>query len=195
MRKNRRGRIEPDELAIGVRLRALREGAGISLRQLSAASGVAVSHLSGVERGNANVTIAVLKRICDALDITVGELLNDNENGSDGVRILRSDSRKRVIFPKSGIVNELLSPNMQGMMEVIWVEATPGSTSGDHPHQHDGEEFGLIFEGAMEFTAGGEVSILEAGDSVYLRSTVPHSWRSVGEAALHALWVITPPTF
>lgn len=187
--------IDVDELAIGDRLRELREAAGVSLRQLSATSGVAVSHLSSVERGNANVSIAILKRVCDALNTTVGALLTDPTGGSDGVRILRSDSRRRVSFPKSGIVNELLSPSMQGMMEVIWVEATPGSTSGHHPHQHEGEEFGLIFEGAMEFTAGGEISVLAPGDSLYLKSTVPHSWRSVGDTDLHAIWVITPPTF
>jgi transcriptional regulator with XRE-family HTH domain len=186
---------EPDELAIGQRLRAARNASGISLRQLAASSGVAVSHLSGIERGNANVTLAVLKRICDALDIRVGELLHEPEEESDSVRILRRGNRKRVLFPQSGIVNELLSPNMQGMMEIIWVEADHGSTSGDHPHQHEGEEFGLIFEGAMEFHAGGEVNVLEAGDSVYLKSTVPHSWQSVGDDPLRALWVITPPTF
>ncbi len=156
---------------------------------------MAVSHLSGIERGNANVTLAVLKRICDALDITVGQLLTDADAESNGVRVLKRDNRKRVIFPNSGIINELLSPNMQGMMEVIWVEAQPESTSGDHPHQHEGEEFGLIFEGAMEFHARDDVFVLEAGDSVYLKSTVPHSWRSVGESTLRALWVITPPTF
>jgi transcriptional regulator with XRE-family HTH domain len=187
--------IEPDELAIGQRLRAARDAAGISLRTLASTSGVAVSHLSGIERGNANVTLTVLKRICDALGIRVGELLHEPEDHTDSVRILRGGDRKRVLFPQSGIVNELLSPNMQGMMEIIWVEAERGSTSGDHPHQHEGEEFGLIFQGAMEFTAGGEVNVLEAGDSVYLKSTVPHSWQSVGDEVLRALWVITPPTF
>ncbi len=190
-----REEIDADELAVGERLRVIRNAAGISLRQLSATSGVAVSHLSGIERGNVNVTIAVLKRVCDGLGVTVGELLTESNSESDGVRVLRRDSRRRVIFPNSGIVNELLSPSMQGMMEVIWVEAAPDSTSGHHPHQHEGEEFGLIFEGAMEFTAGGEVSVLTAGDSVYLRSTVPHSWRSVGDTDLKAVWVITPPTF
>ena len=187
--------IEPDELAIGRRLREARNAAGISLRHLATTSGVAVSHLSGIERGNTNVTLVVLKRICDALSITVGDLLNEPEREPDSVRILRRGDRKRVLFPQTGIVNELLSPNMQGMMEIIWVEAEHGSTSGDHPHEHQGEEFGLIFQGAMEFTARGDVIVLEAGDSVYLKSTVPHSWRSVGDESLRALWVITPPTF
>jgi mannose-6-phosphate isomerase-like protein (cupin superfamily) len=154
-----------------------------------------VSHLSGIERGNANVTLVLLKRICDALGITVGALLSEPEAESDSVRVLRGGDRKRVLFPQTGIVNELLSPNMQGMMEIIWVEAKPGSTSGDHPHQHEGEEFGLIFEGAMEFKARDDITVLESGDSVYLKSTVPHSWRSVGDTMLRALWVITPPTF
>ncbi len=58
------------------RLRALREERGLSLRALSRETGVAVSFLSGLEGGRANVSVATLRTILDALGSSLGEFFS-----------------------------------------------------------------------------------------------------------------------
>jgi quercetin dioxygenase-like cupin family protein len=81
------------------------------------------------------------------------------------------------------------------LFEAILVEAAPGSTSGDHPHSHLGEECGFIIQGCMRFWVSEEQIDLYGGDSIYLDSTLPHRWTAIGDDDLRAVWVITPPTF
>ena len=46
---------------------------------------------------------------------------------------------------------------------------------------HEGEEFMYVLEGTDEFVYEGKKYILNAGDSIYFDSIIPHSGRSVGE--------------
>ena len=168
----------------------------MTLQQVADRAAVAIGHLSEVERGRANVTITVLKRICDALGVTVGSLLEDGGTAvTDRVTVTRRNTRKKVFLPGIGIANELLTPNLQRRLEIIWVSADVGADSGGHPHVHEGEECGVILTGSMEFRVGDQVWHLEAGDSIYLDSADPHSWVSGGPDRLEAIWVITPPSF
>ena len=43
-------------------------------------------------------------------------------------------------------------------------------------------------------TASGEY-ILEAGDSIYFNSTIPHKYVNIGEEPCVSIWAMTPPDF
>src|SRR6478609_3564394 len=68
-----------DPVAIGRRVRALREGMGLSLRELALRSGVGAATLSQVERGESSPTIAVAARIAEGLELTLSQLLRLDE--------------------------------------------------------------------------------------------------------------------
>jgi transcriptional regulator with XRE-family HTH domain len=195
------------ELAIGSFIRRRRTELGKTLKEVAQECNYSVSYLSQVERGVANPTLSSIKHIGHALDFTIGELLSaDMVAGSDkpsngeefedpGFAVSRIGSRKRIRYPGSEIGNDLLSPNLRRQMEVIWVEAPAGASSGGHPHIHEGEECGVVLSGRMRFWVNETEIVLEEGDSIYLSSTLPHRWESIGPDNLTALWVITPPTF
>jgi quercetin dioxygenase-like cupin family protein len=62
------------------------------------------------------------------------------------------------------------------------------------PTRHDGEEFVHVIEGCVELTVGSaEPFVLEAGDSAYYRSDVPHSFRNAGTGVARFFGVTTPP--
>lgn len=184
--------------SIGSRLRSWRRAAGLSLGEASAAAGVSVGYISQVERGLANPSLETLKRLADAVGGAVGSLFLEDESARvDGQRVwvTRAGVRKQIVYPGSGIRNELLSPDLQHSFEAIWVEAEPGSTSGGHPHSHLGEECGVVLVGSMRLWVGAEIIDLGGGDSVYMDSTVPHRWVATGDVRLQAVWMIAPPTF
>jgi transcriptional regulator with XRE-family HTH domain len=191
----------PGENELGETIRKRRRARNMTLARLAELAGVSTSYVSQVERGVANPTLSSLKTLTEALDLTVGSLLSEPEhspieNGSNTeVNVLRAGNRRRVIYPGSHIANELLSPNLRVNMEVIWVEAPPGSGSGGHPHSHEGEECGIVISGAMRFWVGDEEWTLNERDSIYFPSPLPHRWMNPGDDALTAIWIITPPTF
>src|SRR3954454_16554914 len=76
-----------EQLDVGPRIRALREGMDLSLRDLAERSGVSAPMLSQVERGETSPTLAVAGRIAAGLDLRLSQLLRLDEQGSvSGVR-------------------------------------------------------------------------------------------------------------
>ena len=59
------------------RLRAIREGKGVSLRGLKKVSGVAVATLARIEAGGYDPRLSTLRRIAKALKVTVAELIGE----------------------------------------------------------------------------------------------------------------------
>jgi len=58
---------------------------------------------------------------------------------------------------------------------------------------HEGEEFIYVIKGMLELRCGNKVQVLEAGDSVYYNSLLPHVLKSVGpDSAEIVATVFTP---
>lgn len=60
---------------IGHRIRTLRTARGLSLRDLNRLANVSPAHLSEIERGRSEPSSEILASICDALDVSLAELL------------------------------------------------------------------------------------------------------------------------
>ena len=60
---------------IGDELRRRRQDQGRTLREVSGAAAVSLGYLSEVERGHKEASSELLAAICDALDISLSELL------------------------------------------------------------------------------------------------------------------------
>src|SRR4051794_31819662 len=79
-------------IEIGHRVRALREGMGLSLRDLGERSGVSAPMLSQVERGETSPTLAVAAKIAKGLELSLSQLLRLDEGGS--VSVVRAGARR-----------------------------------------------------------------------------------------------------
>lgn len=67
------------QTAFGHRVRALREGGGLSQMRLAEQAGLHVTYLSGVERGRRNVSLVNIHMLARALQVEPGQLLNDQD--------------------------------------------------------------------------------------------------------------------
>lgn len=63
--------------AIGDRLRHARTNQSRTLREISRAARVSLGYLSEIERGQKEASSELLASICDALELPLGELLNN----------------------------------------------------------------------------------------------------------------------
>jgi transcriptional regulator with XRE-family HTH domain len=70
-------RVAPNRF--GTRARELRESEGISLRRAAARARIDPAHLMRIERGDAVPTLGIARQIANAVDSSVGSLLNEEE--------------------------------------------------------------------------------------------------------------------
>lgn len=185
------------------RLKQCRKDKGITLKELSRLTDLSANYLGQIERGQANPSIAALKKITDSLGITLMSLVEEiGENGrpiptppSQPVEVVRAGARKTLIYPGGARRASLLTPDLQGALEVIITVEDPAPEGTGEWYSHEGEEFGLVLEGTYEVVVEDRTYLLEEGDSIRFKSNIPHQMRNPGEKPSKTLWVITPPSF
>jgi transcriptional regulator with XRE-family HTH domain len=177
---------------LGPKLRALRKAKKLSLKQLADRAGCSPSYLSMVENNKVDPGVSRLKKIADALDMTIVDLFQPQT----GQRLLiRKDERIRAEFSGSKTRIEILVPQlpnkqMDARLAVIY---PGGSSEGDY--RHPGQEFGLVLKGVLELSVDGISYLLEEGDSFYFESTRNHRFRNPGNADTLVVWVNHPPSW
>ena len=183
----------PDELDLGRKVRELREDRGLSLKALAEKAQVSESFVSQVERGVANPSVASLRRLAGALDASVGSLFQGAKSGG---RLVRSAERGRLVHPRRGWEDFLLTPRDARRLQIILSVIEAGEGSGEEPYSHDSdEECVIVLKGSLEFRIGDDEYLLAEGDSLLFESRLPHWNRNPGPSKAEVLWVITPPGY
>ncbi len=182
----------PRDHELGATIRALRLKRKMTIAQLSEQIGVTASLISQVERDISSPSITTLKRVAHALDVPIGHFFHSA--GETG-QVVRADSRKQIKLPQSSITYELLTPDVQGVLEVIWVEIEPGGETSDQPLSHRGTECTVVVEGEVCLTLGDQTHILRKGDSIYHAGSIPHRTVNLGATKAITISAITPPVF
>ena len=77
-------------VALGQRVRTLRDRSGITRKSLSLATGVSERHLANLEYGEGNVSILVLLQVASALQCSLAELIGDVTTSSPEWLMIRS---------------------------------------------------------------------------------------------------------
>ena len=175
------------------RLRDIRQEKGFSLQTLADACDVSASLISQVERGRVVPTLTTFWKICEALNVQMHDFF-DKQMGES--RVVRKDRRKTIQFPGSHVQYQLLSPHLQGQIEFLLVEISPGKAHDPEGMvTHNGEECGYILSGELIIRLGSEELHLYEGDSICFPSSTPHRFVNPGEVTSRSIWAMTPPSF
>ena len=171
----------PEPLAIGPRVRALREAMDLSLRDLAERTGVSAPMLSQVERGETSPTLAVASRIAAGLELTLSQLLRLDEG--DGVTVVRRAERRPGGARSRGHAYEVLTPPLPGQRaEVSWHVLAPGATTGgpgDPPmHEAGSRETAVVTAGGLRLVCDGRAHDLAEGDAVTFDADLPHHFEN-----------------
>jgi len=138
-----------------------------------------------------------LLKIARALGVRLGTLLDDQV--SEDPLVIRRNERKE----KLSMLREKESPTSMKFyslgvgktdrhMEPFFVELLPESSRSQQLSSHEGEEFIVVYSGRIEVVCGDSSYELEAGDSIYYNSIVPHyvSCRGRHTASIYAVLYI-----
>jgi XRE family transcriptional regulator, regulator of sulfur utilization len=171
-----------EALAVGPRIRALREGMGLSLRDLADRSGVSAPMLSQVERGETSPTLAIAAKIAAGLELSLSQLLRLDED--DGVSVVRAAERL-LGGHADGHRYEVLTPPVPGQRaEVSQHTLAPGAATGgpgDPPiHEPGSRETAVVLDGELRLVCDGVAHDLARGDAVTFDADLPHHFANPG---------------
>jgi transcriptional regulator with XRE-family HTH domain len=168
-------------VAVGARVRALREAMGYSLRDLAERSGVSAPMLSQVERGETSPTLQIAHRIASGLELRLSQLLRLDEDGA--VSIVRAAERRTGPGADTRHHYEILTPPLPGQRaELSRHTLAPGAVTGgpgDPPmHEPGSRESALVASGTVVLHCDGAAYRLPAGDCVTFDADLPHHFEN-----------------
>jgi quercetin dioxygenase-like cupin family protein len=210
---------------IGRRLRTFRTAQGHTLRSLSARSGLSVGFLSQLERGQTSIGLTTLRDLAHCLGRQIADFFDDGPDGAgvdtvsggsagqpagavpgsllpqpdplwDRYFTLTRSSGEHSSQYISGLrTYRMLSQRAPGLiLEPMLVEIAPGGRMTEQ-EVHDGEEFAYVVSGELTFTVAGSTHRLGPGDSLHLKSSIPHSLRNETDRVVTVVSVVTPRLF
>ena len=184
------------EYDIGSKIRTLRLKKKMGLVELGRHTGLSPALLSKIERGRLFPTLPTLLRI--ALVFSVGlEFFFAGAREKPLVALVRKADRVRLperpeARQPSYRFESLDYPATERKFNAYYAEFFPVSADRLHPHAHPGVEFIYTLVGRLGVHMDGNERALEAGDSMYFDSSIPHAYRRSGGRTCSAI-VITSP--
>ena len=176
-------------MGIGENLRRVRLHKKLTLKDLSKRTGLTPSFLSQLERDKVSSSIFTLRKIASTLNIKISYLFGEE---AEKVVLIKKDKRKEFKCEDSKTKGEILaSGTLDIKIEPLLLTIEPGGETGKELSNHQGQEFGIVFEGRIKFILGKKEYIAGKGDSICFNSAEPHKLVNIGKKKARVLWVIT----
>lgn len=175
------------KINIGDRLRAVRTARRLSQRELARKSGVTNGLISQIEQNLSSPSVASLKRILDAIPLTLSEFFAADEKVPEQVFFPAADPveiRARKLFQTmqlaSGISLRQIVRSDARRMQMLEETYAPGADSGIEAFAVHGEETGVVISGRIELAVADQSASLGPGDGYRFDGMIPHRFRNTG---------------
>ena len=208
---------------VGHHVRTFRKELGLSLRGLSERSGLSIGFLSQLERGLTSIGLTTLRDLASTLGRDITEFFDEAalesaaaQDGTDAdvistaIRPKTPDATRDSIhryFTLTRASGEHTSQYISGertyrmlskcasglVLEPMIVSIAPGSHS--EVEVHAGEEFAYVLQGELCYTVEEVEHRLFPGDSLHLKSSIPHSLYNDTDEVTVVVSVVTPRLF
>jgi transcriptional regulator with XRE-family HTH domain len=182
----------PTMHAVGALVRRLRAEAGMSLATLAGHAELSPGLLSQIERGMGNPSLTTLIKLAHALQVPVGRFfVSEKKTGA----LVRAGEHPRLLLAEENLVYELLTPHMNGKLGMIKAQVAAGWSNESEPYLHEGEECVMVTRGELRITVGGDLYVLQEGDSLTYDPGLPHWYHNAREHDAELIGAMTPPSF
>jgi transcriptional regulator with XRE-family HTH domain len=183
-----------DKYHVGDKLRQLRLRRKMGLVELSRHCGLSPALLSKLEHGKLYPTLPTLSRIAQVFSV--------------GLDHFFSDEKQKHVFAVARKKERLRFPEAPGLEAASFEFESLDFAASDRKfnsyladfrnvppekvrlHQHTGVEFIYVLKGKLALKVGTDEEVLEAGDSLYFDSLLPHGYSRSGTSPCSAI-VIT----
>lgn len=175
-------------------LRALRKARSLTLSATALGLGRSVGWVSQVERGLSVPSIGDLRAFAKLFEVPLSlffghQAPSEHERGT----IVRAGRRRPLGTSDSGLVEELLSPDLGGSFEMLRSVFAPGAELAQTALRPT-EEAGYVVSGRFDIEIDGIWHSLGEGDS-FRFAAKPFRWKNVGTEPAVVIWVVSPPVY
>ena len=185
---------------VGEKIKAIRQAKQISVEDLVERTGLAQEQIERIESNVDIPSLAPLIKIARALGVRLGTFLDDQDEMGAVVSRKEDHSDNTISFSNNAMnarthmqYHSLSASKADRHMEPFIIDVQPTEETSYELSSHEGEEFIYVMEGVVEVAYGKKKHLIEAGDSIYYDSIVPHHVHGFeGQAAKILAVVYTP---
>lgn len=182
--------VEPSNaaLAIGSRIRSVRQAQRLTIDQVAELTGLTKGFLSRVERDLTSPSVASLVTLCQVLSLEVGELFSQPDT-----HVVRLAEAPRISLGGEGIVEQLVTARSERRLQVIRAVIEPHGEGEKELYSVDCEvEVLHVISGKFVLIFANESFELDAGDTVTFPGREPHSWSNPTDEPAVVTWTLVP---
>lgn len=182
------------EQYIGMTLRKQRKALGLKISDVSALANISQGMLSKIENAQVSTSLEILKKLCDALGLTLSQLFHDFDLPEGGAQLVRNGEGLEVVRrgTERGHTYHLLAYNHGQQKTIEPYVCTLDDAAEVFPmFSHPGVEFMHVLEGEIDYRHGNNVYQLKPGDSLTFEGEVPHGPEILRKVPIRLLCVIS----
>ena len=185
---------------VGEKIKSIRETKQISVSELAERTSLAEEQINRIENNVDIPSLAPLIKIARALGVRLGTFLDDQDEVGAVVCRKEELNNSTISFSNNAMnarthmqYHSLSNSKADRHMEPFIIDIEATDETNYELSSHEGEEFIFVMEGAVEIAYGKKTHVIEAGDSIYYDSIVPHHVHGYqGQAAKILAVVYTP---
>ncbi|MGM8365267.1 helix-turn-helix domain-containing protein [Virgibacillus sp. W0181] len=170
---------------IGEVIKKLRLKRQLTLKEVAKRADLSISFLSQVERGKSSITLQSLSRIAEAFDVSRSYFFNNHTAKSDVYKNKGNDLN----FKDSYFIYQSLTGNMNTPLFEPMLVILLHNEEKEMPSSHSGQEFVYVMDGTLTLVIQDEETLLEAGNSFHIDSSIPHTWFNNSKKPVKLLYV------
>jgi transcriptional regulator with XRE-family HTH domain len=177
---------------LGALIRRCRKERNLTLKTVAEKAGVSEGFLSQVENAVNSPSVETLIRVCDAIGVYAGDLINQI-NRQERLVVIRKSDWADVDLPHTGFVTRrFFAPENRNVLDSAVLVLQPEKSIPVRKGIKNGQEILCVLKGSLELIYGDRTLQLSEGDTVHYWSNTDNQsiTNRTGELAI-ALWVGT----
>ena len=172
-------------LNISQNLKNHRKQQRLSIQELSEITHVSKTMIGEIERGNANPSISILWKIAEGLKIPLTKLIEMQE---PDVTLKRYDEFE-LINSNEGYDVKTVFPYTDHI-EIFYLTLELEAELTNRGHSEGVKEYIYVIEGSLSLTLNDKEYLLEKGDAIKYKATVPHKLLNSGKCSLKIMNIL-----
>lgn len=177
---------------IGKKLKMTRLKNDMTIQELAEKSRVSSNMISRIERGLTIPSVEILMKLAEAFGMSINFFVEEAEKGSTIIHTKKGQGEPIFFFEDKHQITSLTQGLRDPNFAVFYDTLEKDCNSGEGGMVHTGEEFALVIKGRMAFVIEGDHYLLEEGDSLTFKASLPHRWENRSEGETVVMWVVSP---
>lgn len=177
---------------IGKKLKVTRLRNDMTIQELAERSKVSSNMISRIERGLTIPSVEILVKLAGAFGMSINYFVEEAEKETTIIHTRKGGGEPIFFFEDKHQITSLTQGLRDPSFTVFVDTLEQDCNSGDGGMVHTGEEFAMVLQGQMEFIIEGDHYLLDEGDALTFKASIPHSWRNLFPGQTKVLWVVAP---